>query len=225
MALKSLALPKFGGFEDDLQQDDVGEKGLQALDLSDEPPVVVNVKGVDLTLSKGMSAEQGLRVVMIELPVEDLKSVFLPLTIAEFQNWIAPQIYSSVVGMRIRGDYQLNGEVGWMQNPCCSKAWPSEDWRPKFQRYLELEHFDTKDPCDVLSKSYETILPQLHKVFGQVSDIEQNYLKVALETAEAFELKQPKKEGVSGTYFSKGLRKIRKFSSLYKKRVKKLLKA
>ena len=82
-----------------------------------EDAVFVEVNGVSYELPHNWTTEEATRVYNLEIPVAELKNVYMPLTQIEHLNGIAPKLFSEVVGCRLQLGMDVGGNVVWTVSP------------------------------------------------------------------------------------------------------------
>ena len=82
-----------------------------------EDAVFVEVNGVSYEVPQSWTVEEATRVYNLEIPVVELKNVYMPLTQIEHLNGVAPKLFSEVAGCRLQLGMDVGGDVAWTVNP------------------------------------------------------------------------------------------------------------
>ena len=82
-----------------------------------EDAVFVEVNGVSYEIPHSWTTEEATRVYNLEIPVAELKNVYMPLTQIEHLNGITPKLFSEVAGCRLQLGMDVGGSVVWTVNP------------------------------------------------------------------------------------------------------------
>ena len=77
----------------------------------------VAVNGVRYALPANLSVAEALRVYMLEIPVSELKEVYIPHTQIEHLHGVSPKLFSEAVGCRLQLGMDQAGDVAWTVNP------------------------------------------------------------------------------------------------------------
>ena len=80
------------------------------------PEGYCRLNGVLWEIPEGWEKETCEEVVMIQADTTGLKTVHVPLFRLEYHNCVLPKLWSDVKGMRLKLNYDDNGELIWFQN-------------------------------------------------------------------------------------------------------------
>jgi hypothetical protein len=86
-------------------------------DKAKENAVFVEVRGVSYEIPQSWTVQEATRAYSLEIPVSELKNVYIPLTQIEHLNGVAPKLFSEVVGCRLQLGMDVGGDVAWAVNP------------------------------------------------------------------------------------------------------------
>ena len=109
----------------------------------------VTVNGVRYEVPENLSAAEALRVYMLEIPVAELKEVYIPHTQTEHLHGVSPKLFSDAVGCRLQLGMDHAGNVAWAVNPAGIELYSSSSG----------SGFSTVSAAD-LQKRYATLAKQ-----------------------------------------------------------------
>ena len=82
-----------------------------------ENAVFVEVKGTRYEIPPNWTTAGATRVYNLEIPVAELKYVYMPLTQIEHLNGATPKLLSEVAGCRLQLGMEVGGDIAWGVNP------------------------------------------------------------------------------------------------------------
>ena len=82
-----------------------------------ENAVFVEVKGTRYEIPPSWTTAGATRVYNLEIPVAELKYVYMPLTQTEHLSGVAPKLFSEVDGCRLQLGMDVGGDIAWTVNP------------------------------------------------------------------------------------------------------------
>ena len=77
----------------------------------------VFVKGTRYEIPPSWTTAEATRVYNLEIPVAELKYVYMPLTQTEHLNGVTPKLFSEVAGCRLQLGMDVGGDIAWTVNP------------------------------------------------------------------------------------------------------------
>ena len=108
----------------------------------------VTVNGVRYEVPENLSVAEALRVYMLEIPVAELKEVYVPHTQIEHLHGVAPKLFSEAVGCRLQLGMDHEGNVGWTVNPAGTELYSTSSG----SAFAEMNAVDMKKRYEALSK-------------------------------------------------------------------------
>ena len=103
--------PKAATKGDEGKKAKAATKAMKAMKAKPSYKVVIN--GKTFVVPGYVPKQYAKHVRMIRVNVETLKHIWIPLTVAECENWVDPKIFSDSVGMRIQTLWNNEGNVVW----------------------------------------------------------------------------------------------------------------
>ncbi len=82
-----------------------------------ENAVLVEVKGTRYEIPPNWTTAEATRVYNLEIPVAELKYVYMPLTQTEHLNVATPKLFSEAAGCRLQLGMDVGGDIVWAVNP------------------------------------------------------------------------------------------------------------